>query len=312
MTFQPENFAELDPRTLRVVHALAEHGSITAAAAELGFSQPAVSQQLRRLETSIGLPVVERVGRGVRLTEAGGILARHARSITSALDAAAGELAELRGLRSGRVRLAGFPSASPTIVPRLLATLATEHPGLRVSYLEAEPPEAVAAVRENRADIAVTFSYPGDRIDPHRESAQGLAVTELWFDEMRLVLPLGHPLANATSIQLDALSEENWIGGCPRCRGHLLELCDREAFVPRISFETDNFVAVLRMVAAGLGVAMTPQLALDSAGSVPGVVTRPTARGDRRTVNLVTTPDAERVPALRATLATLRAMRPTA
>ena len=112
---------DLDPQLLRLVKAIADEGSITAAADALGYSQPAVSQQLKRAEVRLGLALIERVGRGVRLTEAGRVLARHAPSVTSALDAAAGELAELQGLRSGRVRLVAFPSASPTIVPRLLA-----------------------------------------------------------------------------------------------------------------------------------------------------------------------------------------------
>ncbi len=169
---------EFDVQALRVVKAIADEGSITAAAAALGYSQPAISQQLKRLERSLGVALVERVGRTVRLTEAGRILARHAPAVTTALDAAAGELAELRGLRSGRVRLVGFPSASPTVVPRLLAELAAQHPGVSVTYIEAEPPEAVQAVREDRADIALTFSYPGDRDDPHGPSARGLSVRD--------------------------------------------------------------------------------------------------------------------------------------
>src|SRR5688572_9981831 len=143
---------DIDAHALRVVRAIADEGSITGAAAALGYSQPAISQQLKRLEQRLDMPLVERVGRSVRLTEAGRILARHAPAVTTALDAASGELAELRGLRSGRVRLVGFPSASPTIVPRLLADLEANHAGVAVTYLEAEPPEAVDAVREDRAD----------------------------------------------------------------------------------------------------------------------------------------------------------------
>ncbi|MFC6355164.1 LysR family transcriptional regulator [Luethyella okanaganae] len=297
---------DLDSHSLRIVQALAEHGSITAAADALGYSQPAISQHLKRLEQRLGMPVIERVGRGVRLTEPGRVLARHALPVTTALDAAAGELAELRGLRSGRVRLAAFPSASPTIVPRLLATMSEQHPGIGITYLEAEPPEAVAAVRENRADIALTFSYPGDRIDPHRESANGLAVTELRREEMMLVLPSGHAHGTSELVDLAALDGEAWIAGCPRCRGHLLELCDRGGFAPRIAYETDNFVAVMSMVAAGLGVAVLPTLAIESARIPAGVVVRPTANRDHRTVHIVAAEGAGRVPAVAATLQVLR------
>src|SRR6478609_8137559 len=121
---------DFDVQSMRVVKAIADEGSITGAAAALGYSQPAVSQQLKRLEERLGVALVERVGRSVRLTEAGRILARNAPAVTTALDAAAGELAELRGLRAGRVRLVGFPSASPTVIPRLLADLALHHSGI--------------------------------------------------------------------------------------------------------------------------------------------------------------------------------------
>ncbi|WP_243074692.1 LysR family transcriptional regulator [Microbacterium sp. SS28] len=303
---------ELDVQSLRVVKAIADGGSITAAAEALGYSQPAVSQQLKRLETRLGLALVERVGRGVRLTEAGRVLARHAPSVTTALDAAAGELAELRGLRAGRVRLVGFPSASPTVLPRLLADLAQRHPGIAVTYVEGEPPEAVLAVREDRADIALTFSYPGDREDPHGSSAHGLSVREIGSDDLLAVLPRGHAAAESDVLDVGQLADENWIAGCPRCRGHLLELCGRAGFEPRIAFETDNFVAVEGLVAQGIGVATLPRMAVESFPQLPGVVTRPLPAGERRTLHVVTAHRAERVPPVRATLAALtRVLAPT-
>ncbi|MEZ5214047.1 MAG: LysR family transcriptional regulator [Microbacterium sp.] len=153
---------DFDIQSLRIVRAISDTGSITAAAAALGYSQPAVSQHVHlRLETRLGVAILERVGRGVRLTEAGRVLARHAQAVTVAIDAAAEELAELRGLRTGLVRLVA-PS-SPVLVPRLIAALATSHPGITLTISKAEPPEAVEAIREDRADIALTFeSYPSD------------------------------------------------------------------------------------------------------------------------------------------------------
>lgn len=314
MRFMPEPYASMlarmsslddpdfDAHALRVVKAIADEGSITGAAAVLGYSQPAVSQQLKRLEQRLGVPLVERVGRSVRLTEAGRILARHAPAVTTALDAAAGELAELRGLRSGRVRLVGFPSASPTIVPRLLAELDERHTGVSLTYLEAEPPEAVAAVREDRADIALTFSYPGDRDDPHGPSARGLAVHSVGTDDLLAVLPVGHPAAAGETVDVAALADERWIAGCPRCRGHLLELCARAGFEPRIAFETDNFVAVEGLVAQRIGVATLPRMAVASFPRLPGVVTMPLPPSEARTIHIVTAHGADRVPAVRATL----------
>lgn len=291
-----------DARELRVVKAIADEGSITGAARALGYSQPAVSQQLKRLEQRLGVAIVERVGRSVRLTDAGRILARHATAVTTALDAAAGELAELRGLRSARVRLVGFPSASPTIVPRLLADLAQRHPGISLTYVEAEPPEAVEAVREDRTDIALTFSYPGDRDDPHGSSARGLAVHTVGADELLAVLPTGHPAATADIIDVATLADDDWIAGCPRCRGHLLELCGRAGFAPRIAFETDNFVAVEGLVAQGIGVATLPRMAVESFPQLPGVAVVPLPAGEQRRIHTVTARGADRVPAVRVTL----------
>lgn len=295
----------LDVHSLRLVKAVADEGSITAAAAALGYSQPAVSQQLKRLEGRLGVALVERAGRTVRLTDAGRVLARHAPAVTTALDAAAGDLAELRGLRAGRVRLAGFPSASPTIVPRLLARLSARHPGISVTYFEAEPPEAVEAVRTDRADIALTFSYPGDRDDPHSTSASGLSVRTVGTDDLLAVLPTGHPAAGGSRIDVSTLADEDWIAGCPRCRGHLLELCGRAGFAPRIAFETDNFVAVEGLVAQGIGVATLPRLAVESFPQLPGVVVIPLPELERRTLHTVTAHGAERVPAVAAALSAL-------
>ncbi len=292
---------DFDIHSLRIVRAVADTGSITAAAAALGFSQPAISQHLRRLETRLGLALVERVGRGVRLTEAGRVLARHAPAVTLAFDAAAEELAELRGLRTGIVRLVAFPSASPVLVPRLIAALAVAHPGLSLTYLEEEPPEAVEAIREDRADIALTFSYPGDRDDPHRLSARGLSVRSAGSDDLMLLLPS----SRQDDPELSDLADETWIAGCPRCRGHLLELCERAGFVPRIGFETDNYVAVEGLVAQRIGVATLPRMAVDSFPLLPGIRTLPLPSAEARRLHVVTARDADRVPSLAATLETL-------
>jgi len=290
----------LDSGALLIMGAVADSGSITGAARMLGVSQPSISQQLKRLEHRLGMPVVERVGRGVRLTEAGAVLARHAATVDRALHAASEEIAALAGLRSGRVRLVAFPSASSMLVPDLLARLSQEHPGIGVTFVESEPPEAVAAVRAGEADVAITFSYPGDAEDPHRESALGLRVQTLGADPMRVVLPVDHPEAAGGPVALHALRSERWIAGCPRCRGHLLGLCRASGFEPVIAHETDNAIAVTALVAAGLGVALLPSLALASAQLPPGVVALPTGNADDRALHLVSAAHAEHIPAVAA------------
>src|ERR1700709_1177073 len=146
--------ADLDLHSIRIVRAIAETGSITAAARELGFSQPAISQHLQRTEARLGVPLVIRAGRGIRLTEAGQLLARHAVTIASALDAASGDLAELAGMRTGTASIAALATAPSTIIPRLLRTMAERHPGILLTYVEAEPPEALAMLRDGSIDLA--------------------------------------------------------------------------------------------------------------------------------------------------------------
>ncbi|PJJ55244.1 LysR family transcriptional regulator [Compostimonas suwonensis] len=305
LSLPPLAALELDSHTLRIVQAIDRSGSITAAARALGYSQPAISQHLRRLEGRIGMPIVHRVGRRVRLTDAGLVLVRHARAVTLALDAAANELAELSGLHAGRVRLAAFPTASATLVPGIVGELAIDHPGVEVSYLEAEPPEALRSLHAHESDLAVVFRYPGESEAPE-EGAGALETWDLGRDEMLVVLGEGSGLAASDAIDLADLAEERWIAGCPQCRGRLLAVCERDGFVPRIGYETDNFVAVMRMVQAGLGVALLPGLALEATPLPAGVVARPTTRGDYRTVQLAALRSERRSPVLSATIDLIR------
>lgn len=211
------------------------------------------------------MPVTARAGRGVVLTEAGRVLARHAETVVHAIDQAADELDDLRGLRAGTVRVAAFPSASSTVVPRLLGGLAAAHPGLGFGYLEAEPPEAVAAVRAREADVAVTFAYPDDPDDPGARSLDGLESRPLWRETLWAVLPESRALRHRGPLALHDLAADRWIAGCVRCRRHLVSACARSGFAPATSFETDNAAAAVGMVQAGLGVALLPSLALATA-----------------------------------------------
>ncbi|QEO10270.1 LysR family transcriptional regulator [Protaetiibacter larvae] len=294
---------ELDLQSIRIVRAIAEHGTISGAARALGYSQPAVSQHLRRAEQRLGVPLVVRAGRGVRLTEPGIVLARHSHAITSALDAARGELAELAGLRTGTVRLAAFPTASSTIVPRLLHALRADQPGLTVTYLEAEPPEALAMLRDGAIDLAITFAYPGDRADPHRESEGPLETVPLFTEPVVIALPDAHPLATgAGPVELAGLADDRWIAGCPLCRGHLLAACEAVGVEPDIELETDNAVAVLNLVASELGVALLPRLALATATPPAGAAIRATSPSSDRSIQVVAQPGSRRVPSIAAVL----------
>lgn len=293
----------IDAAGLRVMRAIAEEGSFTGAATALGYSQPAVSQMVRRLEQRTGTVLVERIGRQVRLTEAGQVLARHAVGVLAALDAAEEEVAAIAGLRSGRVRLMAFPSSSATLVPRALSLVKTRFPDVSVSFSEAEPPEALAALRAGDCDLAVTFAYEHDDV-PAAEDLDLFVSTVLLEDEVRLAVPRTHPLAEAGEVGLADVGSESWIAGCPRCRGHLLSLARRSGFSPTVSYETEDYVAVLGLVGEGLGVALVPDLIL-AAAKHDGVATLSLKPASRRVITAVTTEDLQRVPAVKATLEAL-------
>jgi DNA-binding transcriptional LysR family regulator len=291
----------IDAAGLRVMKAISDEGSFTGAALALGYSQPAISQMVRRLEQRTGTVLVERVGRNVRLTEAGQVLARHAVAVLSALDAAEEEVAAIAGLRAGRVRLMAFPSSSATLVPRALALVKERFPDVQVTFTEAEPPESLAALKAGECDLAVAFAYEGTDVGRGEEDMDLFVQHKLLDDEVRLALPRAHPLAKREVVELASLADENWIAGCPRCRGHLLQMCATAGFSPHVGFETEDYVAVLGLVAEGLGVALIPDLILRTAHH-HDVVTIPTEPASRRSVSVVTTPDLQRVPAVQATI----------
>ncbi|TXS20642.1 LysR family transcriptional regulator [Streptomyces sp. ms191] len=289
----------IEARHLRVLRAVAATGSFSAAARELGCTQPAVSQQMKALESSAGTPLLIRTGREMRLTQAGEALVRHASGILAGLTAAEEEVAAIAGLRAGRVRLVSFPSGSSTLVPTALAALRAAHPGTRVSLVEAEPPRSVEMLREGDCDVALAFRYgagPGEWDD--------LVVRPLLADRLVGLVPDGHRLAEAESVGIAELADESWIAGCPRCRRQLVDVCEEAGFTPRIDFATDDYPAVVGLVGAGLGVAVLPTLAIESVRPRGAKVVSVEPAVEREIVAL-TLPDLAQVPAVAATLAEL-------
>ncbi|MFI9720445.1 LysR family transcriptional regulator [Streptomyces sp. NPDC052396] len=292
----------IEARHLRVLRAVAASGSFSAAARELGCTQPAVSQQMKALEQSTGTPLLIRTGREMRLTEAGQALVRHAAGILAGLTAAEEEIAAIAGLRAGRVRLVSFPSGSSTLVPGALAQMRAEHPGTRVSLVEAEPPRSVEMLRSGDCEIALAFRYPEVRgADPAGAEWEDLVVRPLLTDRLIGVVPERHPLAGTERIGIAELAGEPWIAGCPRCRRHLVEVCENAGFTPRIDFATDDYPAVFGLVGAGLGVAVMPELALESVRP-KGIRTVAVEPLVQREIVALTLPDLARVPAVGAML----------
>ena len=288
----------IEARHLRVLRAVAATGSFSAAARELGCTQPAVSQQMKALESSAGTPLLIRTGREMRLTQAGEALTRHAAGILAGLTAAEEEVAAIAGLRAGRVRLVSFPSGSSSLVPAALAALRAAHPGPRVSLEEAEPPRSAELLRAGDCDIALAFRYAGATAPDEWDD---LVVRPLLADRLVGLVPEGHRLADAASAGIGELAADPWIAGCPRCRRQLVEVCETEGFTPRIDFATDDYPAVLGLVAAGLGVAVLPALALESLRP-KGVRTIAVEPAVEREIVALTLPDLAQVPAVAATL----------
>ncbi|MFC5799568.1 LysR family transcriptional regulator [Streptomyces formicae] len=286
----------IEARHLRVLRAVAATGSFSAAARELGCTQPAVSQQMKALETSTGTPLLVRTGREMRLTQAGEALVRHAAGILAGLTAAEEEVAAIAGLRAGRVRLVSFPSGSSTLVPTALAALRAAHPGTRVSLVEAEPPRSEEMLRDGDCDVALAFRYGSAGTE-----WADLVVRPLLSDRLVGLVPEGHRLADAGSVSIGELADEPWIAGCPRCRGQLVAVCEESGFTPRIDFATDDYPAVVGLVGAGLGVAVLPGLALESVlpKGARAVTLEPSVH---REIVALTLPDLAHVPTVAATL----------
>ncbi|PRI11829.1 LysR family transcriptional regulator [Leucobacter massiliensis] len=283
----------IDSTELRILSALATTGSLTAAAASLGLSQPAVSQRIKRVETRLAVPLIERSGRGIRLTPAGRILADHGRTVCAEIDAAIAAIDDLRGERAGTLRLVGFPSASATIVPALMRELAREAPDVALQYREAEPPAATAMLRDGEVDCALVFDYEGAAEHP-----AGSAFLPLWREEVHLVV--SEDRARDGAAHLGDFAEEHWIAGCEKCRGHLLSAAADAGFEPDIIQETDNVPAMIAMAAAGGAVALVPGLALAAARMLPeDVRALPLDPPRHRTIGIVSMVTANESPQVR-------------
>ncbi|TMQ91432.1 LysR family transcriptional regulator [Actinomadura soli] len=292
----------LDLHRGRILREVARLGSMTAAARSLAYTQPAVSHHIARLEAEVGTPLVVRHGRGVRLTEAGRVLVEHVEDVLARMDDAEERIAAIAGLRAGRVRVAAFPTAAGALLPDALAGLRARAPGVSVTLVDAEPPQALALLRAGDTDVAVVFRHaflPPDTDARLREVA-------LCEDPLRLLVPAAHPLAAAAEPRLADLAGERWASGCARCRDHLRWACGQAGFVPDIAYTTEDHVAIQRLVARGLAVTTLPALALGlhaepgvAAPGVPGL-------GRRRITALV--PAGPRPPAVAALLEELTAV----
>ncbi|MGW8380026.1 LysR family transcriptional regulator [Streptomyces sp. ODS28] len=247
-----------DSRHIRTFHEVVRAGSYSAAARALGYTQPAITQQMKALERDVGTPLFIRAGRGMRLTEAGEALARHATVILDSMATAQQQMSAITRLRAGRVRVCAFPSAGVTLVPETLARLAAGHPGVRVELQEEEPPESLDRVVRGECDISLAFTYPGLQ----EQVPEELVEIPLLEDQLTVLMPSGHPMARRRAVRLGELADERWIAGCLRCRANFLHECAELGFAPDIAFTTDDILVVQSLVSEELGIAMMPGLVL--------------------------------------------------
>jgi DNA-binding transcriptional LysR family regulator len=277
---------------LKVLDAVARHGSVTEAAKELHYSQPSVSHHLGRLEAATGAKLIQRVGRGIRLTPEGELLAQRAAEIVGRVDAASVELAAHLGLRAGRVRLAGFQTVLSTIVPKAAAELARSHPGIELNLVDVHPVEALEMLRSGQVDVALIFRHADTPVEE-----QGFRLTHLMEDPLYLV-------SQQPGQSLEDHRDSAWVGGCERCRATLITACERAGFTPRIAYSSDDMVVMQSLVAAGMGVATLSGLAL-RAHRIAGIHATELA-GNARQIYVVTYGDPPDPPATTALIEALQ------
>ena len=286
----------LDVRRLRVLHAVSAYGSVTAAATALGYSAPAVSQQLAALEREVGMRLTERAGRGLELTPAAHILVGHTDALLARLDAAEADLAALRDQIAGRVTLAAFPSAAASLVPAAWAALADSAPQVRLDLTEMEPEESLPVVLRGEADVAVAHEYDllPRPLDPLFERR------ELLDDPVVLAISADYPADGP--VPLASLAGQPFLA--PRqatsCAEMIQRACARAGFVPRVVARASDFQVLLSLVAAGAGVTLVPGLA--ARWLPPRVRLVPPADPVTRRVFTVSRRGGDRKPAVRVVL----------
>jgi DNA-binding transcriptional LysR family regulator len=286
---------------MRVLREVAVRGSFSAAAEALSFTQSAVSQQIAALEREAGTTLVQRSARGVRLTEAGEAVVRHAEAIMARLAEAEAELEAIAGLRGGRLRMASFESAGSTLMPLAIAGFRAKHPAVELSLSLAEPEDCVPQLRSGELDLAIVFeSAVVDQVD-------GIERVHLLEDPMYLALPSDHPLAHRRRLRLEDLAGEAWIAGAADCECNRLisRACAMAGYQPRIAFQTDDYTAMQGFVAAGVGVSLIAELGLRTIRD--DIVVRDLGRDTPvRQLYAATLADGYRAPATQAMVEILR------
>jgi DNA-binding transcriptional LysR family regulator len=254
----------LDVHRLRLLRELSYRGTIAAVAQALAYTPSAVSQQLAALEREAGTALLERSGRGVRLTPAAVMLVAHAEAVLAQLERADAALSAARANLTARLRIGAFPSAARVILPPVLVALGADHPGLELAVTEVDPVVAADLVRAGELDAALTHDYDLVPLASPGGLESAVVLTEpLYLASTRPPSADGSPVA---SFRADA-----WVMGTDGtlCRQATERLCQAAGFAPRVRHQVDDFATVLALVAAGQGPAIVPRMAtMDAAGLI--------------------------------------------
>jgi DNA-binding transcriptional LysR family regulator len=292
----------LNLERLRTLDALARHGSVSGAAEGLHVTTSAVSQQMAKLEREVGQQLLAKNGRGVRLTDAGRLLAQHAARILSQAELAQADLEAQRGQVAGELRLSAFPTAARGLFPTALAALRADHPALRLRSCELEPEAGVAGVVRGDLDLAVVLDW----YNKPMPLPEGLVKASILDDPADVAMPLGHRLVDRAEVDLGEFADDEWItwGEGEFCHEWLMFTLRSKGVEPRIGHRAAETHTQLGLVAAGLGVCIAPLLGRDPMPT--GVVTVPVRQRVRRHVYVVWRADADRRPSIRAAVGALR------
>ncbi|MFG2475521.1 LysR family transcriptional regulator [Streptomyces fagopyri] len=293
----------LNLERLRTLDALARHGSVSGAADGLHVTTSAVSQQMSKLEREVGQQLLAKNGRGVRLTDAGRLLADHAARILSQVELAQSDLEAQRGQVVGELRLSAFPTAARGLFPTALAALRADHPGLRVRSCELEPEAGVAGVVRGDLDLAVVLDW----YNKPMPLPDGLVKAAILDDPADVAMPAGHRLADRAEVDLAEFAEDEWItwGEGEFCHEWLMFTLRSKGVEPHVGHRAAETHTQLSLVAAGLGVCIAP--VLGRRPMAEGVVTVPLRQRVQRHVYVVWRADADRRPSIRAAVEALRA-----
>jgi len=292
----------LNLERLRTLDTLARHGSVSGAAEGLHVTTSAVSQQMSKLEREVGQQLLAKNGRGVRLTDAGRLLAEHAARILSQVALAQSDLEAHRGQVVGELRLAAFPTAARGLFPAALSALRSAHPGLRVTSRETEPEPAVLAVVRGDFDLAVVLDWYNRPLP----MPDGLVKAVILDDTADVAIPAAHRLADREEVDLEDFADDDWItwGESEFCHEWLIHTLRSKGIEPRVAHRAEEHPTQLALVGAGLGVCVAPRL---GRGPVPeGVRTVPVRQSVQRQIYAVWRTDADRRPSIRAAVEALQ------